>query len=185
MVNYSCDKCYKTFTQKSHYNQHQKRKNMCENNADKIKVLIDKAIEDKLNAIIPENIIKEKNDLNITNLSEQQNLLQTQQNALEYFENLHQSQVNSNHSITQKNRELVSAYPEHFEMDTAAAPPTAGAAAPPTAPASASATAPSTAPASATDAAQFYDMIMPPYSAVKTSRSTATCRRSPPAARWP
>ena len=26
MVNYSCDKCYKTFTQKSHYNQHQKRK---------------------------------------------------------------------------------------------------------------------------------------------------------------
>ena len=26
MVNYSCDKCYKTFTQKSHYTQHQKRK---------------------------------------------------------------------------------------------------------------------------------------------------------------
>ena len=51
MVNYSCDKCYKTFTQKSHYTQHQNRKNMCENNADKIKVLIDKAIEDKLNAI--------------------------------------------------------------------------------------------------------------------------------------
>ena len=48
MVNYSCDKCYKTFTQKSHYTQHQKRKNMCENNADKIKVLIDKAIEDCL-----------------------------------------------------------------------------------------------------------------------------------------
>ena len=48
MVNYSCDKCYKIFTQKSYYTQHQKRKNMCKNNADKIKVLIDKAIEDKL-----------------------------------------------------------------------------------------------------------------------------------------
>jgi hypothetical protein len=46
MVNYSCDKCYKTFTQKSHYIQHQKRKIMCENNVDKIKVLIDKAIDD-------------------------------------------------------------------------------------------------------------------------------------------
>jgi len=38
---------------------------MCENNADKIKVLIDKAVEDKLNAIIPENTIinKQKIDL--------------------------------------------------------------------------------------------------------------------------
>lgn len=26
MVNYSCDKCYKTFTQKSHYTQHQNEK---------------------------------------------------------------------------------------------------------------------------------------------------------------
>ena len=76
MVNYSCDKCYKTFTQKSHYNQHQKRKNMCENNADKIKVLIDKAVEDKLNAIIPEHTIinKEKIDLNMTNLTKQQTM---------------------------------------------------------------------------------------------------------------
>jgi len=64
MVNYSCDKCYKTFTQKSHYTQHQKRKNMCENNADKN----DKAVED----IIPEN--KEKIDLNIINLTEQQTI---------------------------------------------------------------------------------------------------------------
>jgi hypothetical protein len=67
MVNYSCDKCYKTFTQKSHYTQHQKRKNMCENNADKIKVLIDKAVEDKLNTILPDNILinKEKIEFNI------------------------------------------------------------------------------------------------------------------------
>jgi predicted RNA methylase len=46
---------------------------MCENNADKIKILVDKAVEDKLNAIIPENIIinKQKIDLNIINLTEQ------------------------------------------------------------------------------------------------------------------
>lgn len=67
MVNYSCEKCYKTFTQKSHYTQHQKRKNMCENNTDKIKVLIDKAVEDKLNTILPDNTLinKEKIELNI------------------------------------------------------------------------------------------------------------------------
>lgn len=49
MVNYSCEQCLKTFTQKSHYNQHLKRKIKCENNADKIKVLIDKAVEEKIN----------------------------------------------------------------------------------------------------------------------------------------
>jgi predicted RNA methylase len=65
MVNYSCDKCYKTFTQKSHYNQHQNRKNMCENNSDKIKILIDKAIEDKLNSIIPENTIINGDNINL------------------------------------------------------------------------------------------------------------------------
>lgn len=65
MVNYSCDKCYKTFTQKSHYTQHQKRKNMCENNADKIKVLIDKAVEDKLNTILSDNTLINKEKIEI------------------------------------------------------------------------------------------------------------------------
>ncbi len=69
MVNYSCDKCYKTFTQKSHYTQHQKRKNLCENNADKIKVLIDKAVEDKLNTILPENTIIHKEKFEIKTMT--------------------------------------------------------------------------------------------------------------------
>ena len=47
MVNYSCERCLKSFTQKSHFNQHLKRKNKCENNADKIKVLVDKAVVDR------------------------------------------------------------------------------------------------------------------------------------------
>lgn len=62
MVNYSCNKYYKHFTQKSHYVQYQNRKNICENNADKYKVLFEKSNEDKLNTIIPENtnVNKEK-----------------------------------------------------------------------------------------------------------------------------
>lgn len=75
MVNYSsCDKCCKTFIQKSHHDQHQKRKNTCENNADKIEFSIDKAVEDNIDAMIPENMImnKEKIDLNVTDLTEQQ-----------------------------------------------------------------------------------------------------------------
>ena len=36
MVNYSCDKCYKTFTQKSHYTQHQKQNH--QNDLNKVQV---------------------------------------------------------------------------------------------------------------------------------------------------
>lgn len=76
MVNYSCDKCYNTFTKKSQYNQHQNRKNGCENNSDKSNVLLDKADEKKLDAIIPGNTIlnKQKIDLNVINLHEQQTI---------------------------------------------------------------------------------------------------------------
>jgi predicted RNA methylase len=76
MVNYSCEKCYKTFTQKSHYIQHQKRKNMCENNYDKIKILIEKSLEDKLNDLNFKNTIinKQKIDSNIIDFNKQQNM---------------------------------------------------------------------------------------------------------------
>ena len=48
MVKYSCERCGKEFSQKSHYDSHNIRKTPCENNADKIKALVDKAVEEKL-----------------------------------------------------------------------------------------------------------------------------------------
>ena len=48
MGKYSCEKCAKYFSQKSHYDKHNSRKNPCEIQTDKIKVLIDKAVEEKL-----------------------------------------------------------------------------------------------------------------------------------------
>ena len=48
MVKYSCERCGKGFSQKSHYDSHNKRKTPCDNNADKIKALVDKAVEEKL-----------------------------------------------------------------------------------------------------------------------------------------
>ena len=47
MVKYSCVRCGKGFSQKSHYDSHNRRKTPCENNADKIKQLVDKAVEEK------------------------------------------------------------------------------------------------------------------------------------------
>jgi DNA (cytosine-5)-methyltransferase 1 len=48
MGKYSCEKCAKTFSQKSHYDKHLTRKNPCEIQTDKIKALIYKAVEEKL-----------------------------------------------------------------------------------------------------------------------------------------
>jgi hypothetical protein len=45
---YSCEKCARTFSQKSHYEKHITRKNPCEIQTDKIKALIDKAVEEKI-----------------------------------------------------------------------------------------------------------------------------------------
>jgi DNA (cytosine-5)-methyltransferase 1 len=48
MGKYSCEKCAKSFSQKSHYDKHLTRKIHCEIQTDKIKSLIDKAVEEKL-----------------------------------------------------------------------------------------------------------------------------------------
>ena len=53
MVKYSCERCEKEFSQKSHYDSHNRRKTPCENNADKIK-----AVEEKLKELNKKLIIK-------------------------------------------------------------------------------------------------------------------------------
>ena len=52
MVKYNCPKCFKEFTQKSHYDRHIKRKTPCDNTINNVKKLIDKAVDEKLNNIL-------------------------------------------------------------------------------------------------------------------------------------
>ena len=58
MVKYSCERCGKDFSQKSHYDSHNRRKTPCENNVDKIKDLVDKAVEEKLKELNKKLIIE-------------------------------------------------------------------------------------------------------------------------------
>ena len=58
MVKYSCERCGKEFSQKSHYDSHNRRKTPCENNADKIKSLVDKAVEEKLKELNKKVIVE-------------------------------------------------------------------------------------------------------------------------------
>ena len=59
MVKYSCKRCGKEFSQKSHYDSHNRRKTPCVNNADKIKALVDKAVEEKLKELNIKKLIVE------------------------------------------------------------------------------------------------------------------------------
>mgnify|MGYP006081925585 CR=1 FL=1 len=65
MVKYSCEQCGKGFSQKSHYNSHNRRKTPCENNADKIKTLVDKAVEEKLKELNNKKLIVENEEVNL------------------------------------------------------------------------------------------------------------------------
>jgi DNA (cytosine-5)-methyltransferase 1 len=69
MGKYSCNKCAKSFSQKSHYDKHLTRKNSCEIQTDNIKALIDKAVEEKfieLNKKLISNSTENNIIINIT-----------------------------------------------------------------------------------------------------------------------
>jgi len=73
MVKYSCERCGKEFSQKSHYDSHNIRKTPCENNADKIKELVDKAVEEKLKELNNKKLIVKNEKVNVnTDTMEQQ-----------------------------------------------------------------------------------------------------------------
>ena len=64
MVKYSCERYGKEFSQKSHYDSHNRRKTPCENNADKIKTLVDKAVEEKIKELNKKMIV-ENEEVNV------------------------------------------------------------------------------------------------------------------------
>ncbi len=79
MGKYSCEKCAKAFSQKSHYDKHLSRKTPCETQTDKIKALINKAVEEKM-IEINKKLISNKAEINtenniILNITEQMDIL--------------------------------------------------------------------------------------------------------------
>ena len=53
MVKYSCERCLKEFTQKSHYTQHQKRKTPCQDNKSKMENQIEALVQEQLKQAHP------------------------------------------------------------------------------------------------------------------------------------
>ena len=91
MVKYSCEQCGKGFSQKSHYDSHNRRKTPCENNSDKIKALVDKAVEVKLTEFNKKLIVENK-DVNVSTevmeKSSQPKSIKTAKKKLKIVDNL-------------------------------------------------------------------------------------------------
>lgn len=68
MVKYSCERCGKEFSQKSHYDSHNKRKTPCENTTDKIKQLVDNIVDEKLKELNNKKEIVDSVDNNKQNI---------------------------------------------------------------------------------------------------------------------
>ena len=49
MSKYSCERCGKEFSQKSHYDYHKRRKKPCENYSNKIQTMVDKKVKETIN----------------------------------------------------------------------------------------------------------------------------------------
>lgn len=74
MVNYSCEKCGKTFKQKGHYMKHLQRKTPCDNIKDKIENIVEKKVEKLVKEKLQDLV--EKGDIEIKN----KNLISNNQN---------------------------------------------------------------------------------------------------------
>jgi len=48
MTVYTCERCLKEFSQKSHFNKHLERKNPCQNNKGKIEEIVEKMVNEKI-----------------------------------------------------------------------------------------------------------------------------------------
>ena len=82
MGKYSCEKCAKTFSQKSHYDKHLTRKTPCEIQTYKIKTLISKADEEKL-IELNKKLILNNTENNITiNITEQMDISKTNTDSI-------------------------------------------------------------------------------------------------------
>ena len=74
MDKYSCERCSKEFSQKSHYDAHKKRKTHCDNSVNKIKALVDKTVEEKMNELNEKKLIEEIMNTETTTMKTKHNL---------------------------------------------------------------------------------------------------------------
>ena len=59
MTKYTCDRCLKEFSQKSHYEKHKNNKKPCQDNTKKIEEVVENIINQKWNEVHKKLILNE------------------------------------------------------------------------------------------------------------------------------
>ena len=65
MPTYTCERCLKEFSQKSHYNAHLKRKTPCQNNKSKIEEVIEKMVNEKIDSSLQKKLNIKNENVNV------------------------------------------------------------------------------------------------------------------------
>lgn len=65
MPTYTCERCLKEFSQKSHYNAHLKRKTPCQNNKSKIEEVIEKMVNEKIDSSLQKKLNIKNENINV------------------------------------------------------------------------------------------------------------------------
>ena len=78
MPKYTCERCLKEFSQKSHYTKHQNKKIPCQNNKEKIEEVVE-------NIIINKKLISNNTENNIINTMEPSTILQEPSTILPFY----------------------------------------------------------------------------------------------------
>ena len=60
---YTCERCLKEFSQKSHFNKHLERKNPCQNNKGKIEQVVEKMVNEKIDNTLNKKLIGENKNI--------------------------------------------------------------------------------------------------------------------------
>ena len=63
---YTCEPCLKEFSQNSHYNNHLKRKNSCQNNKNKIEEVVEKMANNIIDNSLNKKLIGENENIIIS-----------------------------------------------------------------------------------------------------------------------
>ena len=63
MPTYTCERCLKEFSQKSHYNAHLKRKTPCQNNKSKIEEVVEKMVNEKIDNSLHKKLINQNENV--------------------------------------------------------------------------------------------------------------------------
>jgi len=120
---YTCERCLKEFSQKSHYNNHLKRKNPCQNNKDKIEQVVEKMVNEKIDNTLNKKLIG-GNNKHLTNKSSSMEKQLTFDNDYNIIKNYYNTILNTDKTLVETSNdeptpidcveEMISKIPESF-----------------------------------------------------------------------